>query len=74
VSPQGLCALLERLHRDFEPREIVITENGASYEDQLAADGVIADAARCDTCGGTFWQYARRARVAYRSMGILPGP
>jgi len=46
VSPQGLCALLERLHRDFKPREIYITENGASYEDQLAPDGAIADAAR----------------------------
>ena len=46
VSPQGLCELLERLHLEYEPREIVITENGASYEDQLAPDGAIADAAR----------------------------
>ena len=47
VSPQGLCALLERLNRDYGPRAIYITENGASYEDQLAPDGAIADAARC---------------------------
>jgi beta-glucosidase len=46
VSPQGLRALLERLDREYGPREIYITENGASYEDRLAPDGVIADAKR----------------------------
>ena len=46
VSPQGLCALLERLKREYGPQEIYITENGASYEDRLAPDGAIADAKR----------------------------
>jgi beta-glucosidase len=47
VSPQGMLALLERLQREYAPSAIYITENGASYEDQLAPDGAIADVERC---------------------------
>lgn len=47
VFPQGLSALLERIQREYGPREIYITENGASYEDRLAPDGIVEDAARC---------------------------
>jgi beta-glucosidase len=46
VSPQDLRALLERLAGEFAPREIYITENGASYEDCLLPDGAIADTSR----------------------------
>jgi beta-glucosidase len=46
VSPQGLLALLERVRRDYRPEAIYITENGASYEDELAPDGEVADVAR----------------------------
>jgi beta-glucosidase len=46
VSPQGMIALLERLHREYKPQAIYITENGASYDDELAASGEIADVER----------------------------
>ena len=65
VSPQGLRALLGRLHEEYAPREIYITENGASYEDRPGPEGAIADAERCN--------YLRRHLLAVheaRSQGV----
>jgi beta-glucosidase len=46
VAPDGLRDVLFALHRQYAPREIVITENGAAYPDEVAADGHIHDEAR----------------------------
>lgn len=35
VSPAGLYETLGRVHRDYAPAVILITENGAAYEDRL---------------------------------------
>jgi beta-glucosidase len=43
VYPDGLRVLLERLHRDYKPKAIHITENGAAFEDTLRADGKVED-------------------------------
>lgn len=43
VRPDGLRALLGRLHRDYQPARIYITENGAAYDDPPTADGAIVD-------------------------------
>ena len=43
VSPDGLRDSLLALHRDYAPRELVITENGAAYPDTLDADGRVHD-------------------------------
>ncbi len=43
VYPDGLRVLLERLHRDYQPKTIHITENGAAFEDTLRADGTVED-------------------------------
>lgn len=48
VSPQGLYALLKRLHTDYHPKAIYITENGAAFEDVVSADGQIHDEKRTD--------------------------
>lgn len=40
VHPPSLRRLLLRLHRDYRPTEIVITENGAAYEDHLEGDRI----------------------------------
>ena len=45
VYPQGLTDLLERVQRDYNPASILITENGASYLDQVI-DGSIDDLER----------------------------
>jgi beta-glucosidase len=46
VYPQGLYEGLKWLHREYAPRALYITENGAAYDDVLTPDGSIHDAQR----------------------------
>ena len=46
VYPEGLTELLLRITRDYHPVPIAITENGATYPDEIAADGKIHDEQR----------------------------
>jgi len=46
VFPDGLRVLLERVQRDYAPRAIYITENGAAFEDTLREDGTVEDERR----------------------------
>lgn len=48
VYPDGLLALLTELQRDYEPKSIVITENGAAFTDAPGPDGTIQDTARVE--------------------------
>jgi beta-glucosidase len=44
--PQGLLESLVRIHRDYGPRKIYITENGAAYDDAVDSGGRITDTRR----------------------------
>lgn len=46
VHPDSLRQLLERLHRDYAPGPLYITENGAAYPDEVSPDGAVHDPAR----------------------------
>jgi beta-glucosidase len=46
VYPEGLYDLLLRLHQDYAPRSLFITENGAAYGDQIDAQGQVRDGRR----------------------------
>lgn len=46
VYPNALYRLLKRIHADYNPPAIYITENGAAYEDVLTPDGKIHDERR----------------------------
>jgi beta-glucosidase len=46
VYPDALRALLVRLHRDYAPGRLYITENGSAYDDVIAPGGAIHDEAR----------------------------
>jgi beta-glucosidase len=46
VAPDGLLDVLLKLQREYAPREIVITENGAAYPDTVGPDGRIRDEGR----------------------------
>ncbi len=48
VFPQGLTMLLERIHQDYHPARIYLTENGSTYDDVVLPDGSIHDAERRD--------------------------
>ena len=45
VYPDGLYQLLTRVHRDYAPPALYVTENGAAFPDRLV-DGVVADPER----------------------------
>ena len=46
VWPDGLRAVLTRVHREYAPRELAITENGATYPDPEPTRDGVADAQR----------------------------
>ncbi len=46
VVPDGLCQSLTWVHREYQPKDMMVTENGAAYADPVAADGVVHDADR----------------------------
>jgi beta-glucosidase len=46
VYPQGLRDLLVRVHRDYAPKRIYVTENGSSFRDVRMHDGSVQDPER----------------------------
>jgi beta-glucosidase len=46
VDAQGLYDVLSRVQRDYGPLPLYVTENGAAYADEVAADGTVADPLR----------------------------
>ena len=48
IHPTSLTELLKRLHYDYRPRQIYITENGASYATAPNEDGRVEDTQRLD--------------------------
>ena len=43
VYPAGLAETLLRLHREYGPIELHVTENGAAYDDVAGPDGLVDD-------------------------------
>ena len=61
IAPDGLEELLRSLHRQFPDQPLMITENGAAFDDVVLPDGSIDDAERED--------YLRRHfTAAHRAM------
>ncbi len=48
IYPQGLYDLLTRLDHDYDFETLYVTENGASYKDEVSEDGRIHDPKRID--------------------------
>lgn len=48
VDPPALGAFLRRVHADWNPASMVITENGASFSDGVSPDGQVHDDRRID--------------------------
>jgi beta-glucosidase len=46
IDPDGLHAILTRLHREYGPLPIYVTENGAAFADEVGPDGEVADPER----------------------------
>ena len=48
VAPDGLRDVLLAIQREYAPREIAVTENGAAYLDAVESDGRVRDVRRVD--------------------------
>ena len=48
IHPDGLLQLLRRLHREYSPKRIYVTENGVAYSDGPDTEGRIHDGRRID--------------------------
>jgi beta-glucosidase len=48
IYPSGLTDMLVRVHREYGPRALVVTENGAAFDDHWDGDGRISDPQRRD--------------------------
>lgn len=46
VYPDGLREIIVRVTREYRPKAIYITENGAAYPDRMDADGAVRDVER----------------------------
>jgi beta-glucosidase len=46
ITPERFTQLLVRLHRDYPGLALVITENGAAFDDETDADGYVRDDGR----------------------------
>jgi beta-glucosidase len=47
VHPKGLTDTLVRLHSDYDPGSLIVTENGAAYATGPGPDGAVRDTLRC---------------------------
>ena len=59
VYPAGIYDLLTRVHADYAPPELYITENGAAFTDVVTSDGQIHDERRTAYLQGHFAAAAR---------------
>jgi beta-glucosidase len=48
VYPRGLTDILVRVHRDYGPENIYITESGVAFPDVVGADGRVSDPRRVE--------------------------
>ena len=48
LYPQGLFEILDRVNREYHPKQLMVTENGASYSDSPDETGRVRDQRRID--------------------------
>lgn len=48
IFPDGLTNILTRIHREYAPRAMVVTESGAAFADQWDGNGHVNDQQRID--------------------------
>jgi len=71
VYPEGLYDTLTRVHEDYGPRAIYITECGAAYGDAPSGAGGVADARRVKFLGDHFIQTRRALDAGVPVQGFF---
>jgi beta-glucosidase len=65
IYPAGLAEVLRRLHLEYGFQHLVVTENGAAFADEIAADGQVHDLGRV-----AFFRQHLAQIVSLRQQGI----
>ena len=71
IEPGSLTELLLRVHRDYPGIPLMITENGAAFDDVVAADGAVHDDDRIDYLRRAHRRGARRDRAGVDVRGYF---
>jgi beta-glucosidase len=71
IYPEGLYETLARVHQEYDFPVIYITENGAAFPDQVAADGGVHDADRIAFLEAHFAQAARAIEAGVPLKGYF---
>jgi beta-glucosidase len=59
IYPDGLYEILMRVHREYGPVDLYVTESGAAFDDVVSADGAVHDERRVTYLQAHFAQAAR---------------
>jgi beta-glucosidase len=70
VYPQGLSEILRRVTRDYQPKTIYVTENGASFDDH-PRNGNVPDPARTRYLAAHFAEAARAIETGVPLAGYF---
>lgn len=65
----NVCERIERIHQDYAPAEMYLTENGSTYDDVVRPDGSIVD----DQRRSFLERHLALAREAIRRGILLKG-
>ncbi len=71
IEPASLTELLVRVHRDYPDIPLMITENGAAFDDVVADDGAVHDTDRIELPARPPRRGARRDRGRCRLRGYF---
>lgn len=71
VIPEAFRDVLLRIHRDYPPIPLYVTENGASYDDRLGPDGRVEDAERVSYLRGYLGAAAEAIRQGVDLRGYF---
>lgn len=71
LYPEGLYEILERVNREYQPKQLMVTENGASYADGPDETGRVHDQRRIDYLDSHISQIWRAIQAGVPVSGYL---
>ena len=71
LYPEGLYEILERVNREYHPKQLMVTENGASYADGPEETGRVHDQRRIDYLDSHISQIWRAIQAGVPVSGYL---
>jgi len=72
IDPEGLLELLLRLHREYGSPELLVTANGASFEEARSEEGIVEDRERIAFLEKHLEQAQRAVSEGVRLRGFFP--